>query len=392
MSHSKQPLPRQPFSFHNRSFQAAAVLVVLAVVTGAICASSLGCGEDESANNESANNVADGSLSNRLTAEIEQARRNDVKQDQQLVRFASQRRNVKELTLAQIPFHGARAYDYLKQICALGSRTSGTPGMARQQQMLVKHFKKLGGAVSFQKLTVRHPEKGVRVPMANLIVQWHPQAKKRILLCAHYDTRPFPDRDPDPKRRRDLFLGANDGASGTALLMELAHHMPGLESAYGVDFVLFDGEEFVFNERRDVNYYFIGSTWFAKQYKKNPPPYRYRYGVLLDMVADADLQIYQEISGLRRPGVRPLVKDIWSVARDLKVGEFIPYAMHEIRDDHLPLNDIAKIPTCDLIDFDYPNRRSRSYWHTTSDTPENCSALSLAKVGWVVHEWLKRVK
>jgi Zn-dependent M28 family amino/carboxypeptidase len=184
------------------------------------------------------------------------------------------------------------------------------------------------------------------------------------------------------------FLGANDGASGVAVLCTLASDMATLEGQWGVDFVLFDGEELVYNERRDN--YFLGSTWFARQYIAEPPPYRYRWGVLLDMVGDASLQIYQERYSTRWDDTRPLVDQIWRTAQRLGVQEFIARRRHWIRDDHLPLHDIAGIPTCDIIDFDYPFPGSReSYWHTTADRPENCSPLSLAKVGWVIREWLK---
>ena len=166
------------------------------------------------------------------------------------------------LTLEQIPFDGARAYDYLKQICELGPRPSGSPGMLAQQKMLIEHFQKLGGNVKLQQFRVRHPLDGSEVRMANLMVQWHPERKERILLCAHYDTRPYPDRDV--RNPRGTFLGANDGASGVALLMELARHMPDLGGKLGVDFVLFDGEEFVFNDDTDV--YFLGSEYFAREY------------------------------------------------------------------------------------------------------------------------------
>lgn len=299
------------------------------------------------------------------------------------------------LKLDEIPFNGARAYDYLKQLCAIGPRVSGSPGMVKQQELLAEHFRKLGGNVSWQRFTVRHPESGERVSLANLVVEWHPAKRERILLAAHYDTRPYPDRDPDPRRRTDVFLGANDGASGTALLMELAHDMPkfGGSRGPGVDFALFDGEELVYQEFRDKNYYFLGSTWFAQQYARQPPKHRYRAGVVLDMVADADLQLFQERASVGYPRVRPLVDEIWKLGRELGVYEFIPEPRHDVRDDHLPLNDIAKIPTLDLIDFDYPSPQADfSYWHTTHDRPENCSALSLAKVGWVVREWLKRAK
>ena len=291
-------------------------------------------------------------------------------------------------TLADIPFNGARAYEYLKAICQIGPRISGSEGMQRQQQLLTEHFTELGGQVSLQRFRARHPLDGSAVPMANMIVQWHPERQERILLCAHYDTRPLPDRDPDPRKRRSgTFLGANDGASGVAVLMEMAHLMPGLESRYGIDFLLIDGEELVYRNRDP---YFLGSTWFARKYVSEPPPYRYRWGVLLDMVGDSDLQIYQERNSMWWKDTRPLVMDIWATAERLGVEEFIARKKHDIRDDHLKLRNIAKIPTCNIIDFDFgPGNR---YWHTEEDRPERCSALSLAKVGWVVHEWLRSAK
>lgn len=288
---------------------------------------------------------------------------------------------VSRLELSDIPFNGARAYEYLKQICAIGRRPSGSPGMAKQQELLAKHFSELGGKVGFQRFRVPHPQTGQPVPMANLVVQWHPESKTRVLLCAHYDTLPYPMLDP--RNPKGVFVGANDGGSGVAVLMELAHEIPKLQLNYGVDFVLFDGEEFIFN-RGDR--YFLGSEYFARAYRDTPPPFRYRWGVLLDMIGDADLQIYYERNSVRWPETRPLVEDIWATARRLGVREFIPRKKYEIRDDHLPLRNIGGIPTCDVIDFDYP------VWHTQKDTVDQCSALSLAKVGWVIREWLKAVR
>jgi hypothetical protein len=285
-----------------------------------------------------------------------------------------------ELRLDQIPFNGARAYEYLKQICALGRRPSGSPGMLAQQKLLAAHFQKLGGQVRLQRFRIPHPVDGSPVVMGNMIVQWHPERKDRILLCAHYDTLPFPMLDRENPKGN--FVGANDGASGVALLMELAHEMPDFSSKYGVDFVFFDGEEFIFDHD---DHYFLGSTYFARNYVLQPPPYRYRWGVLLDMIGDANLNIYQERYSMYWKDVRPLVEQIWATARRLGVREFVPRLGQAIRDDHLPLHNVGKIPTCDVIDFDYPP------WHTQQDTPEQCSALSLAKVGWVIHEWLKAV-
>ncbi len=284
------------------------------------------------------------------------------------------------LTLADIPFNGARAYEYLNELCALGPRASGSQGMSAQQQLLTEHFQKLGAKVRLQKFPFRHPSTGAAVAMANMIVEWQPERPERVLLCTHYDTRPFPDQDP--VNRRGTFLGANDGASGTALLMELGHSTANLKGKLGVDFVLFDAEEFIFQEGRDP--YFKGAEYFANEYAKTQHPYRYRWAVLLDMVGDADLQIYPDRQSLSWEDSRPLVGQIWDTARRLGVREFVAGKRYDVLDDHIKLHEIGGIPSCDIIDFNYPP------WHTQGDTPERCSALSLAKVGWVLEEWLKQ--
>jgi glutaminyl-peptide cyclotransferase len=283
--------------------------------------------------------------------------------------------------LSEIPFDGAQAYEYLQQICKIGPRYSGSPGMAQQQKLVTEHFAGLGGKVLLQEFSVRHPLTGQQVSMANVIVEWHPDRKERVLLCAHYDTRPYPDKDR--RRPKGRFIGANDGASGVAVLMEMGKHMAALKGPVGVDFVLFDGEELVYQEG---DKYFHGSERFATTYAQSPPEHRYRWGVLLDMVGDKQLTIPQEGHSVSWTDTRPLVREIWGTAARLGVREFVPQIGGQVLDDHIALHDIAKIPTCDIIDFDYPA------WHTEADAPANCSPLSLAKVGWVVHEWLKGQK
>lgn len=273
-------------------------------------------------------------------------------------------------------FDGERAFGYLEQICSIGRRVSGSEGMTRQQQILARHFTQHEASLDFQTFQATHPLEGTPVRMANLIVSWHPASTRRILICCHYDTRPYPDRDL--LRPRGLFLGANDGGSGVAVLMELAHHIRELQPAYGVDFVFFDGEELVFRRRGD---YFLGSTYFAKRYRDRPPQHRYVAGVLLDMVGDRNLVIYQEKNSTQ---LAPQVtQSVWAAAQRAGVREFVPRVKHEVSDDHIPLNTIARIPTCDVIDFDF------RYWHTTRDVPENCSAESLSKVGRVVMQWIE---
>jgi hypothetical protein len=286
-------------------------------------------------------------------------------------------------------FDGQRAYGYLRAICALGNRMSGSEGMLRQQELLAKHFKELGVEVEYQRFEGTHPITKKPVPMANMIVRWFPERRERILMCAHYDTRPLPDQDPNPRMRNEgLFIGANDGASGVAVLMELGHHVKSLPERYGLDFVLFDAEELVYGRRGT---YFLGSRYFAEDYAKGKKDYEYVAGVLLDMVGDADLTIFQEQQSVSWANTRPIVEGIWNSAARLGVNEFIPRVGYMVQDDHLPLNRIGNIPTVDVIDFNYPDRQN-SYWHTTSDQPGRCSAASLGKVGLVMLEWLRLAK
>jgi len=278
-------------------------------------------------------------------------------------------------------FDGQRAFADLEAICAIGPRISGTEGMQRQQDLLVEHFTKLGAECAVQEFDVAHPQTGEPTRLKNLIVSWHPAATERVLLACHYDTRPRPDRELLPRFRDLPFIGANDGASGVALLMELGRQMGSLSPRYGVDFVFFDAEELVYVNGRDD--YFLGSEHFAKTYKATPPNYKYVAGVVLDMVADKDLKIYYEVGSLHY--ARAVSTSVWDAAKRAGVKQFVARRKHEVRDDHLPLNEIARIPTCDVIDFDYP------HWHTRNDIPASCSAESLGAVGHVMVEWLSRL-
>ncbi|MEL7499086.1 MAG: M28 family peptidase [Planctomycetota bacterium] len=286
-------------------------------------------------------------------------------------------------------FDQDKAFAHLEAVCEFGPRISAKRGMKKQQQYLEKHFKKIGGKVLNQPFQARSPFDGRPSKLHNLIVQYHPERERRLLICCHYDTRPFADMDPVNPRGK--FIGANDGASGVALLCELGRHMSDLEGPYGVDFIFFDGEEYVINRANDPM--FLGSTYFAQQYAAGQVPWKYEYGILVDMVADKDLQIYYEGNSLSFDGGDRLSRSIWGVAKQLEIDEFIPEKRHQIRDDHLPLNQIARIPVCDIIDFDYPNPKAGNiYWHTTEDKPENCSAESLGKVGKVVLEWIRQMQ
>jgi hypothetical protein len=283
-------------------------------------------------------------------------------------------------------FDGERAMKYLKDICKIGPRQSGTAGMKQQIELLQKHFEKLGGTVTTQKFEAKQISRPKPVAMTNLIVSFKPDAKRRVILCSHYDTRPIADQEPQRSKWLKPFLSANDGGSGVALMMELAHHMKDLKTNVGVDFVFFDGEEYIFNpapEKKGGDRYFFGSEHFAEQYRKKKGKVTYVGAILLDMIGGKNAQFFMEWNSVNKAG--KLVEDVWKIAADLKCEAFRPHAKHEVLDDHIALNE-AKIPAIDIIDFDYP------HWHKLSDVPENCSADSIRQVARVLIAWLERVK
>jgi glutaminyl-peptide cyclotransferase len=288
-------------------------------------------------------------------------------------------------TSGAAPIDGARAYGYLKQVCALGPRPAGSAANARQRQLVSKHFTEHGAKVREQPFSAVDPRSGAKLDLVNLIGAWHPERMQRVMLGVHYDTRPFPDQEKVPDRRSIPYLGANDGGSGVALLMEIAHHLKGLPTAWGVDLVLFDAEDLVYAE---VGEYCLGSKEFARVYAEGLETQaqarragpRYVAGLVLDMVGDKNQAIEQEQYSLNlAPRV---VQEVWSVARRLKAGAFRNRIGPAVTDDHLPLNN-AGIPAIDVIDF-----RPPPTWHMASDLPENCSAASLEQVGKVVTAWL----
>ena len=169
-------------------------------------------------------------------------------------------------------FDAQLAFGHLKRICAIGPRVSTTNGMLKQQQYIRERFQPLKAEVTLQPFAASNPlanhavanPNGFNRPvgqleLANMIVRFRPEATQRLLFCCHYDTRPYPDRDR--RNPQGTFIGANDGASGVAVLCELGRHLASLDGPYGFDIVFFDGEEFVYVNRRDPM--FLGSTHFA---------------------------------------------------------------------------------------------------------------------------------
>ncbi|MFY7951852.1 MAG: M28 family peptidase, partial [Armatimonadaceae bacterium] len=195
----------------------------------------------------------------------------------------------------------------------------------------------------------------------------NPDAPTQILLCAHWDTRPTADQEIDPTKRKRPIDGANDGASGVAVLLELARNLAEKKPNVGVQFVFFDGEDF----GPGIENMFLG----AKAYAAKPLFPKPAFGILIDMIGDKNLGIYRELnSDAVAADINTLV---FKAAKDLGVVAFVDEPRHEILDDHLPL--IRKgWKVIDLIDFDY------GPWHTLDDTVEQCSPASLKAVGDVL--------
>jgi hypothetical protein len=285
-----------------------------------------------------------------------------------------------------VPFDAKRGMKYLESICAIGPRISGTASMREQQALIKKHFEGLGAKVEFQNFEATQNSVRGKTPMSNMIVSFYPEMKRRVILCSHYDTRPIADQEKDPRDWRKPFLSANDGGSGVALLMELGNHMKDLKTKVGVDFVFFDGEEYIYvpdGPNRDD--YFIGSKYFAAKWleTKKDTKIVYSAAILLDMIAGANLQLYYEANSYNR--YSKLCREVWGIAKEQKCTAFHADVKHNVLDDHLSLQQVG-IPAIDLIDFDY------LHWHRLSDTPANCSADSMEQVARVLSIWLQRTK
>jgi len=277
-------------------------------------------------------------------------------------------------------FDGERAFEYLRKQVEFGSRVPNTPPHQRCAAFLRDELLALADTVIIQPFTHRAYD-GSTLYLSNIVASWNVKAQRRILLCAHWDSRPYADQDPNPANRTKPVPGANDGASGVAVLLEIAHHLKSQPPPVGVDIVLFDGEDY--GRASDLDNFLLGSKYFAR---RRPSYINPEFGILLDMVGDAQLEIPKERYSVEL--APDIVELVWSVARDIGSTVFIDAAGDDIYDDHLPLNQ-AGIKTINIIDFAYPDRSHR-YWHTLEDTPDKCSPESLEEVGSVLLHVLYR--
>jgi Zn-dependent M28 family amino/carboxypeptidase len=269
-------------------------------------------------------------------------------------------------------FNGDAAFTHLVAQCDFGPRNPGSVGHQKALDYFLNVLTTLADTVSTQSFTEIMPRSKQKVEMHNIIAQFNPKAKKQIMISAHWDTRPWGDRSLSIMRKDQPILGANDGASGVAILLELAKVLHDNPQKIGVNLVLFDAEDF--GSSGDSWSYCKGSQYFAKNLPITLP----EYAINLDMVGDANLEIYIErISYKQNPS---LVLDLWGLAEELKLSGFKKMAKHSIFDDHVPLYELAGIPAVDIIDFDYPDEKT-NYHHTYNDIVENCSPESLRQVG-----------
>ncbi len=268
------------------------------------------------------------------------------------------------------PFSAENAFALLQKQCDFGPRVPGTNAHDSCRAFLVAELRKYAGNVVEQSFNHTTPRLPNEVRLTNIIASFNVNAKRRVLLGAHWDSRPWADEDADSLQHKTPVLGANDGASGVAILLEMARVIKSSPPPVGVDIILFDGEDL--GAPGESRTYAIGSQHYARNKASSYNPL---FGIVLDMVGDKDLQIYQEGNSVRYAG--GVVERVWKLAARLGIREFIAGPRHEVFDDHIAFIE-AGIPTIDLIDFDYP------HWHTTQDTPDKCSPASLEKVGKVV--------
>ncbi|GJQ35899.1 MAG: M28 family peptidase [Anaerolineales bacterium] len=257
-------------------------------------------------------------------------------------------------------FDGERALADVEVQVAMGPRTPGSAGHAQVREWMRTELENTGWLVEV------HEAERLGHPIYNIIAKKGGELPQ-IILAAHYDTRFIADHDPVETKRSEPVPGANDGASGVAVLLELARILP--DDTVPVWLVFFDAED---NGRIEGWDWILGSRAFVEEI-----PVRPRAVIIVDMVGDADLNLYYE-----RNSDVTLRAEIWKTAERLGYGDiFIPSEKHSMLDDHTPFLEKG-IPAVDIIDFDYP------YWHTTEDTADKVSADSLKAVGDTLWHWV----
>lgn len=289
-----------------------------------------------------------------------------------------------ETITADVPqFNEDSAFAYIEKQVAFGPRVPNSDAHTRCADYLVSTLKQYKASVYVQKGTVTAFD-GKKLNIKNIIAAFNPEKTRRVLLCAHWDTRPFSDQDPEHKNI--AIDGANDGGSGVGVLLEIARQFSIQSPEIGVDIILFDAEDYGqpensgFPEMRDS--YCLGTQYWAK----NPPTPGYKplYGILLDMVGGENARFTQdEISRSFAPAI---VEKVWNIGNKIGYSSYFVYdKSSSIIDDHYYINTLANIPTIDIIHRDESTPYGFwKHWHTTGDKISNIDKRSLKATGQTV--------
>ncbi len=276
-------------------------------------------------------------------------------------------------------FDEDHAFSYLVAQCDFGPRNPGSDGYYACLDYLITELDQSANEIILQDFSYQEQRYNKRYNLENIIARYNPDSEFQTIISAHWDTRPWADQEDLRQDRDQPIIGANDGASGVAILLELAKIMGENPPPIGVNLVFFDGEDLGVPGENDT--YCQGSRFFAK----NLPIPRPDEAINLDMVGDKQLVLPIERYSLE---YHPeLVRHLWDRAKDMGLDAFIGRVDYAIYDDHIPLNEIAGIPSIDLIDFKYPNSYA-NFWHTMNDIPENCSEESLGQVGALMVDYI----
>ena len=287
-------------------------------------------------------------------------------------------------------FNADSAYNYVKKQLDFGPRVPGSVAHKQCAEWFVDFFSDKADTVYVQDFRTRLYD-GRGIDGKNIIAAFNPEAKKRILLAAHWDSRPFADHDPDKNNWNTPIDGANDGASGVGVLMEIARILNDNPVNIGVDIILFDLEDYgapYFLNLMTNDDWALGSQYWAK----NPHIYNYRayFGILLDMVGASNAKFPKEYYS--QQFAPALSNDVWKIARELGYDEYFTNELgHPINDDHIYVNAIARIPMIDIIHLENNSESSfYPYWHTVKDNIEQIDPKTLGMVGDVVVNVLYR--
>ena len=274
------------------------------------------------------------------------------------------------------------AYAFCQQQCDFGPRTMNSEAHERCGKWIADKFSQYGMQVTLQKADLRGYD-GTILKSTNIIASYRPDLQDRVLLCAHWDSRPWADNDPDEANHRKPVMAANDGASGVAVMLEVARIVGRDTLNVGVDFVCFDAEDWgtpqwVEHDGSDADTWALGAQHWSAQ----PMTIKPRYGILLDMVGGEGARFYQEqVSTYYAPAI---VKKVWAAAATVGFSGLFPKDEGgAITDDHLPVNQKAGIPCIDIIPY-YPDCDASSFgptWHTVNDDMSHIDRYTLQAVG-----------